>query len=292
MKKRTIGATRPISVIVTTALALFNLGVFGILLLSGNQVSQLIRENFEVQIFLNKTVDASGVEALKAKLTEKPYLAHNRKNAIQFVSKEEAGEKFRTQTGENFAEFLGENPLRDAFSIKISDEYLDNAKLKEIQKELTALPEVFEVVYVESLAGTIQENLARISILFISISLLLLITVIWLIRNTIRLSIYSSRFLIRSMELVGARPGFIQGPFIKNLAIQGFWSGLVAVALLQTGIWVGTQYYPPFSELMIDHQIWMLGAGLLVFGILLNASCAYLSVRRYLGKGLEFMYSE
>ncbi|HRH34344.1 MAG TPA: permease-like cell division protein FtsX [Catalimonadaceae bacterium] len=291
MKKRSLGKTQSLSVIITTGLALFNLGVFGLLLLSGNRVSQMIRQNFEVQVFLNKDVDASQIQSFGDLLRGKEYLAKNQADAIRFVSKEEAGANFRKQTGENFAEFLGENPLRDAYSFKVSEAYLDNEKLGEIKKELSQMPGVFEVVYIENLAGTIQENLARISILLISISLMLLITVVWLIRNTIRLSVYSSRFLIRSMELVGAKPGFIQMPFIKNMAIQGLWAGILSICLFQGAIYFGSTYYPPFKEILPQNELYLLEGGLILFGIVLNSICAYLSVSRFLGKALDYMYA-
>lgn len=270
---------------------MFNLGVFGLLLLCGNQISQLIRQNFEVQVFLNKDLDLAQIKSFGDQLRSKPFLAKNQADALKFISKDEAGATFRKQTGENFAEFLGENPLRDAFSFKVSDQWLNNSRLVEIKNEISQMPGVFEVVYIENLAGTIQENLARISILLISLSVMLLITVVWLIRNTIRLSVYSSRFLIRSMELVGAKPSFIQTPFIKNMALQGFWAGLLSLALLQGGIYFGANYYPPFREILPQKELYLLECGLLVFGVFLNAFCAFLSVRRYLGKALDYLYS-
>lgn len=261
------------------------------MLISGNQLSTWVKQNFEIQVFLQKNLPDDQILTLKNILGKQPYIVSESPNAIEFISKEQAGAAFRKETGEDFAEFLGENPLRDAFSIKINEGFLNDQKLLEIKNQLLQRPEVFEVVYVENLAGKIQENLARISFLFISITLLLMITLIWMVRNTIKLSVHSSRFLIRSMELVGARPGFIQAPFIKNMAFQGLWAGILAAILLLGTIWVSGNYYPPFSGWFSTPQVWLLIGGLIIFGLTINSFFAFLSVRRFLGKPLDYLFA-
>lgn len=290
MKKHQLGKTQSFTILVTTALALFNIGIFGILLLGGNQISGWIKQNFEVQIFLHRDVSPENAQKFGQWLGNQSFIAKEHPRAIRFVSKEEAGQNFRKETGEDFAEFLGENPLRDAYSIKISEENLNNSSLRQIKAALAKNTEVFEVVYVENLAGNIQENLARLSMILISISLILLFTVVWLIRNTIKLSVFSSRFLIRTMELVGAKPGFIQAPFIKNMIIQGFLAGVLAAIFLQIFILLLGRYYQPIGSMVPQTHIWALYGLLLIFGMALNAICAYLSIRKYLGRTLDFMY--
>lgn len=291
MKKHRLGIRQSLSLFVTSTLAIFNLGLFGILLISGNQLSTWIKQNFELQIFLQKNLEKQQIVSFRNFLLQQPFVVSTSSNSISFISKEQAGEVFRKETGEDFAEFLGENPLRDAFSLKINEFYLHDKKLTEIKSQLLQRSEVFEVVYIENLAGKIQENLARISILFISITLLFMITLIWMIRNTIKLSIHSSRFLIRSMELVGARQGFIQAPFIKNMAYQGLWAGILAAILLQGLLWGISNYHPPFTSWFSMPQVWILEGGLIFFGVAINSFFAFLSVRRFIGKPLDYLFA-
>lgn len=291
VKKRFIGQAHSWSVVFTIGLALFNLGLFGIVLLSGRQLSTVIRQNFEVQIYMQKDFDRSGVRQFLTTLEAQPYVAQiGSRKAISFVSKEEAGQKFMLETGENFAQFLGENPLRDAVTIKIADAYLNPVNLAAIRKKILAMPGVFEVVYIESLIGSIQENLARVSVIFVAVSLLLFSTVIWLIRNTVRLSVYAQRFLIRSMELVGARPWFIQKPYVWSMIRQGFGGGLLAIFMLMLGLHFVGSYFPPVKQVIVPEQVGILMLGLLLGGALLAGFCALLSVRRFLGRRLEDLH--
>lgn len=291
MKKRKLGQTHSLSVLITIALALFNLGLFGVILLSGNQLSRIIRQNFEVQVFLQKEVTSPEAESVRNLLLQKPFVASEKgKPGLRFVSKQEAGEKFMQETGENFAQFLGENPLRDAFTLKIEESYLEPGKLKAIKQELSNIPGVFEVVYVESLIGSIQQNLAKVTLLFSGISILLIITVVWLIRNTVRLSIYAQRFLIRSMQLVGAESWFIQRPFVWNILRHGLGAGFLAAFLLVLALHYARTYFPPVNQVLVPEQVGLLLLGIIGFGGLLAGLCAFLSVRSFLSYRMDDLY--
>lgn len=283
MKKQRPGQTGSWSVTFTIALALFNLGLFGVLLLSGNQLTKLVRQNFEVQIFMQQDFDPARVPGFLNILAGKPFVAKNEagKPELIFTGKQEAGLKFIKETGEDFNRFLGENPLRDAFSIKIQEAYMSESQLKSIRKELESMPGVFEVIYVESLAGSIQQNLSRISMIFLVITGLLLISVIWLIRNAIRLLVYSRRFLIRSMVLVGAEPWFIQKPFVFKMMKQGFMGGILAGLVLLAGLQLSVQYYPPLELLFNPLQLGILLAALVLTGSVLAGISGWLSVRKF-----------
>ena len=152
------------------------------------------------------------------------------------------------------------------------------------------MPGVFEVVYIESLIGAIQENLTKVSMLFTAISILLLMTVIWLIRNTIRLSIYAQRFLIRSMELVGAEPWFIQKPYVFNMIRHGFGGGILASLLLLLGLYFSANYFPPLRQVFVPEQMGILLFILIFGGGILGGFCAWLSVKKFLGKPLHTLH--
>jgi cell division transport system permease protein len=292
MKKRSLGQTSSWSVVFTVALALFNLGLFGIIVISGNQLASIIRQNFEVEIFLTQDIDINQQKEVQKILALKPYAAKTTegKSSLKFISKEEAGKKFMLETGEDFSEFLGQNPLRDAFIIKINQDYLYPEKMKDVKKDIQSIPGVFEVVYVESLIGSIQENLGKVSILFSIISGLLLIVVIWLIRNTVRLAIYAQRFLIRSMVLVGAEPWFIQRPYVWNMLKQGFGGGLLASIFLLVGVHFASEYYPPLKQVFAPEQIGLLIIGLQLSGIIIGSVSSYFSVRNFLRKRLDDLH--
>jgi len=292
MKKKSLGKTGSWAVVFTIGLALFNIGIFGLILLSGNQLSRIIRQNFEIQVFMEQDFDRSKIKEFQQNLSLSDFVAKSQSGIpeLEFVSKEAAGQKFMLETGEDFSQFLGENPLRDAFSIKISDSFLTTEKLKQIKTRIERMPGVFEVNYVESLVGSIQENLARVSSILSGISLLLLATVILLIRNTIRLSVYSQRFLIRSMALVGADPWFIQKPFIWNMFKQGFVGGLIAAIGLSLFLHFATEYYPPIRLVVVPEEVGLLILSIIFCGCLIGSLSTWLSVRNFLNKKLDQLH--
>ncbi len=292
MKKRRLGQTGSWSVTFTISLALFNLGLFGILLISGNQLTQMVRQNFEVQIFMHQDFDPAQVPAIAKMLAQKPYTARDANGAsgVRFTGKQEAGLKFMKETGEDFIRFLGENPLRDAFSVKIQQTWLDDGRLKEIKKDMETIPGVFEVIYMESLAGSIRDNVAKVSLIFLVVSGLLLISVTWLIRNAIRLLVYSRRFLIRSMVLVGAEPWFIRKPFVYKMIRQGFYGGLLASLVLAAGMEISARYYEPLRLVFAPLHLGLLLGGLMLFGSVLGGVSAWLSVRKYSFQKLDDLH--
>lgn len=292
MNKKSLGTGNTWSLVFTMALALFNLGIFGLVLLSGNQLNKYVKENFEIQIFLNKDLSLNQIEQFQKVLTNKPFVAvKSGKPAVVFTSKEEAGKKFIEETGENYAQFLGENPLRDAFTIKIADKDLSADKLKQIKHELTSQhAEVFEVVYIENLIGSIQENIRRISIISLGISALLLVTAIWLIRNTVKLAVFSQRFLIRTMELVGAEPWFIQKPYISSMFWRGLGGGLLSGFFILISLQVAHNYVPQVRLLLIPEQIGILILTLPVIGSIVGSVSSWLSVRKFQGRKLDDLH--
>ncbi|HOY96100.1 MAG TPA: permease-like cell division protein FtsX [Catalimonadaceae bacterium] len=293
MNKKSLGTGNTWSLVFTMALALFNLGIFGLVLLSGNQLNKFVKENFEIQIFLNKDLTLTQIEQFQKVLSNKAFVAvKSGKPAVAFTSKEEAGKKFIEETGENYAQFLGENPLRDAFTIKIADKDLSAEKLKQIKHELTSQhPEVFEVVYIENLIGSIQENIRRISIISLGISALLLVTAMWLIRNTVKLAVFSQRFLIRTMELVGAEPWFIQKPYISSMFWRGLGGGLLSGFFILISLQVANNYVPQVRLLLIPEQIGILILTLPLIGCIVGSVSSWLSVRKFQGRKLDDLHT-
>jgi cell division transport system permease protein len=209
---------------------------------------------------------------------------------VVFVSKEDAAKKFIEETGEDFVDFIGENPLRDAYLISIAREYHSIAKIEEIKKEIQNMNGVFQVFYVEGLIESVNSNVTKISLILLGLTTVLLVSVVLLINNTLRIALFSQRFLIRSMQLVGAKKWFIIRPFLLRASGYGLLAGVVAAALL----WSLSNYaQSKIEDLSILHnqdQFLALVALLLISGIVVAVLSTFFSIRRYLKMSLDQLY--
>jgi cell division transport system permease protein len=290
-RKKKLGSYPHAMVIFSITLALFVIGLFGVLLIHAGKLSNLIKESLEVQVYLDRNLTETQLAALQNTFSKKEYIAYKGKDAqVRFFSKEEGAKEFIQETGEDFLTFLGENPLRDAYILKINPEFADSQQLKKIKTDLQEIPGVFEVQYVESLIESINKNLQKLSIILLSFAGILVLAAIILINNTVKLALFSQRFLIRSMQLVGATSAFIQRPFLSRATFQGVISGLIAGLLLLALL----QYaYFQINELYVlrdEFQIGILLLSLMVLGSVLGFFSSYRSVRKYMGMSLDELY--
>ncbi|RSK24350.1 cell division protein FtsX [Hymenobacter metallilatus] len=290
-RKKKLGSYPHLMVVFSITLALLVIGLFGLLLIHAHKVSTLVKENLEMQVYLERNLPETQLLRLQQDLAQKPYLARkDGKPQVHFLSKEEGAKQLIDQTGEDFQQFLGDNPLRDAYLLKINADYADAPQLARIKQELQQEPGVFEVEYVESLITSVNQNLRNVSLVLLGFAAVLTFVVVVLINNTIKLALFSQRFLIRSMQLVGATPGFIQWPFMRRAVWQGLASGLLAGLLLLALL----QYaYLQLAELRLLQDVQLFGA-LAVALVLLGMGIGFLSswraVRKYLGMSLDELY--
>jgi cell division transport system permease protein len=290
-KRTKVGSYPYLSVIFSTTLALFLLGLFGMLLINTNKLVDYIQENLEMQVYLNSNVTDNQANRLQSQLREKDYVLYKGDSAIMnFISKEEAAEDLIAQTGEDFLTFLGDNPLRDAITFKIAIESQDSSQLKSIKEELEALPEVYEVTYIESMAQVINKNRTKIAIALAVGAVLLLFTISTLINNTIRLALFSQRFLIRSMQLVGATQGFIIRPFITRASLYGLISGLLAGGLLAILLTYALRVLPELELVQDQEKTLFLFGALLLVGIFIALFSTLYAVSKYLKMSLDELY--
>jgi cell division transport system permease protein len=290
-KRTKVGSYPYLSVIFSTTLALFLLGLFGMLLINTNKLVDYIQENLEMQVYLNSNVTDNQANRLQSQIREKDYVLHKGDSAIMnFISKEEAAEDLIAQTGEDFLTFLGDNPLRDAITFKIAIESQDSSQLKSIKEELEALPEVYEVTYIESMAQVINKNRTKIAIALAVGAILLLFTISTLINNTIRLALFSQRFLIRSMQLVGATQGFIIRPFITRASLYGLISGLLAGGLLAILLTYALRVLPELELVQDQEKTLFLFGALLLVGIFIALFSTLYAVSKYLKMSLDELY--
>lgn len=282
------------SVMFSITMALFVIGLFGEVLLHANRLSEVVRGGIRMQIYLKREVTENERISFYKTLAERPYVAREgQEPQLEFISKEQAAEELSREiqgADSNFTQLLGSNPLRDAFIMRVQRDYATSEAMQQIKEELEAMPSVFEVFYIESVVSAINRNITQISLVLLTLALVLVLTVVVLINNTIKLALFSQRFLIRSMQLVGATSWFIQRPFLWRAIWQGLLSGTIASGLLYLLLEWAYRQIPELENLRQDELFWGLCLSLLLTGGLIGFFSAYASVRRYLRMSLDELY--
>ena len=290
-KKRKLGSYPSFSVIGSMLLALFVIGLFGIFLVLTNSLKETIRQNMQAQIYLEKDISESQRIQIEQTLTSGDFILKKEgKPVMQFISREDAAKKFIEETGEDFYEFLGDNPLRDSYIINIAMEQQFPDKLTEMKSSVESIPGVFEMDYVESLLNRLIENTTTISLILVGFASVLMIAVILLINNTIKLALFSQRFLIRSMQLVGAKPSFIQKPFLLRSVFHGFMAASLAALALFGLLSYGFNEFPDLKGISDMNSILLVFAVLIVLGSLVGFSGTFIAIRRYMKLSLDELY--
>ena len=290
-QKRKLGSFPFLSVIFSITLSLVVMGIFGVSFIYLKTLTSIVQSNVEIQVYLDKSIIDHDMKRLQKILTTRPYIrSGDAAENINFISKEMAAEVFIRDTGEDFTKFLGDNPLRDAFSVKITNQYQSVDSLKAIEIDLRRLPGVYEVVFQESLIASINKNLRKIGILLLGMTLILLVAVIVLINNTIRIALFSQRFLIRSMQLVGATKGFIRWPFLKRSLIYGLVSGILASGIIFGIIEFAQHQIDDLDKLYAEEPLFILFAVLIFLGLLISYLSTLSSMRRYFKISLDELY--
>ena len=275
--KRPIVNIQTLSVYISTTLVLLLLGIMGILLVSGQAVSNRIKENFNMTVVIDRTVEEEAIQKLQKRINAKEYVLESR-----YISKEEALDDARESLGADPMELLGSNPYEAEIELNLKKEFSSVERMAEIEKELLKYKEVTEVIYHKGHIDTVNRNIKKVALLLLT--LLVLLTVIsWsLISNLVRLSIYAKRFLLHTMKLVGARRGFIRRPFLLHNMWIGLAAGIIADSLLAAAIYMLQQRAPELTALLPARELAIVGAAVIVFGMLICTLCAFRSVNRFL----------
>lgn len=270
---RTSGAT----VIISLSLVLFMLGALGLLIINANKLSTHFKENVGFQVYLKDTATAAQTDLLIQELTNANFT-----KSVNLISKETAAEKLKADLGEDFVAFLGSNPLLNSLEVKLNANFANTDTLQIIEKTLLQKPFIKEVVYQKEMINKLNKNTKAVAFFILIFSSALLIVAIALINNTIRLSIYSQRFLIRTMYLVGATRAFISKPFIFKGFRQGIIAGVIAGIMLAGFLVLSTRFIPDLLELQDENVLMILFSGIILIGIIISAFSAFLAVHRYL----------
>lgn len=277
--------TSSVTVVISLALVLFMLGLLGLVVINAKKLSNHIKENVGFQVVLKDTTTQAELDILKQEISSSAFTKQ-----VDYISKDEAAKKLQKDLGEDFITFLGYNPLLSSLDVKLNSDYANIDSLAGFEKQIMQKHFVKEVIYHKDMIKQVNDNAKVISIYILIFSGLLLVVAIALINNTIRLSIYAKRFLIRTMYLVGATQGFIRMPFILKGIRQGIIAGLVAGFLLAGFLVLSTRYIPDLLQLQDPNLLALLFGGIISLGILISGLSAALSVSRYLRLKTDDLY--
>ncbi|GAB3312577.1 cell division protein FtsX [Hymenobacter humi] len=290
-RKKKLGSYPTLLVVFSITLALVVIGLFGLLLLHAQKLSEVVRENLEVQVYLDRDLPETELLRLQQDLGQQPFVAEKAgRPQIRFVSKEEGARQLLQSTGEDFRQFLGDNPLRDAYVLKIKPEYTDTMHLRQLERSIATQRGVFEVQYPQDLFTSINNNLTRVSLVLLGFAAVLVLVVVILINNTIKLALFSQRFLIRSMQLVGATRLFIQQPFLRRATWQGLASGLLAALLLVALLQYAYLEVEPLRLLRDDFRLAILLLSVIALGVIIGFLSSVRAVHKYLNMSLDDLY--
>ena len=290
-KNRKLGTYPSLLIVISLTSALFLIAFSGWIALTSKQLVLHVKQNIEVQVYLYKSLTAIQRDSVRNLISQKNYIAYSENvPQIKFISKESTAERVLRETNEDFRSILGENPYRDAFSLRIKDDYFSENQLSKIKTDLEQLTGVFEADYAKDFVESINKNANKAYLIIASIVVLLLIAIALLINNTIRLALYSQRFIIRSMQLVGATDWFIQKPFLGRGVLQGLLAGVIASILLLGIQQIAIREIEDLAVLQDFQKLAFLCIFVIFLGILIGILSTYQSMYRYLRTDLEELY--
>ena len=273
------------SVIVSITLVLFLLGFFGFLVFSTKKLANHFKEQVTVTILIKDEAKSADIAQLQKTLSVASFV-----KSLRFISKDEAAETFSKDIGEDFVSFIGTNPLQNVIDLSLKADYAEPDRMAEIKRELEQNSFVSEVVYDQSLVALIHENVNRIGLITLVFSALFTFVSVLLINASIRLSIYSKRFIIKTMQLVGATRSFIRRPFIRTNVRLGILSAFLAILLFYGALLAIVKSYPEVSILLDNTILCIVFIGILAMGILISWLSTYFATQRFLNLNTNDLY--
>ncbi len=270
---------------ISTTLVLLLLGLVVFFVLTAHNLSVYVRENISFSVLISDDMKESDILKLQTKLDKQPFV-----KASEYISKKQALKEQTEAMGTDPEEFLGYNPFTASLEIKLHSDYANSDSIAKIEKMIKKNTNIQDVLYRKDLIDAVNENIRNISLVLLGLAIVLTFISFALINNTIRLAIYSKRFLIHTMKLVGASWSFIRGPFLR----KNVWSGVLA-AVLADAILIGTAYWAVRYEQelaqVITPEVMLIVCGsVLVFGVVITWLCAYFSMNRYLKMKANTLY--
>jgi len=271
--------------IMGVALVLFLLGVLGWLLINGRSLSRAFKEDLEINVDFHDNVSDESVAKLQSILEHQAFV-----RSAKIISKEEAIAMENEVEGANIVDFLGYNPLFTSIALKLNEEYVNKDSLEKVKTFLLQSNVVRDVTWPNVIVDHMNSNLRRIGIILGSISVLLLIVVIFLIDNTVKLAMFSNRFIIKTMQMVGATRWFITRPFDIRAIINGLISGVISVIFLWVVMSFAKAQLPVLTLLNDTSLVTMLVFAMIILGIIISVISTHRSVVKYLKMHVDDLY--
>ena len=274
-----------ISSVISISLVLFIVGLFAVLFFSVRRISAYFKENVKISVILAESVSPAQAEQFSVNLAKMPQVL-----SAELKTQEQGTQEMKELLGEDFLEEFETNPLPACVELQLKEEYFEADSISVLKDLLCEDPMVDGVEYQEDMISSITRNLRRMSLAFVFFIALLAVISVVLINNTVRLNIFSRRFAVRTMQLVGATRGFIQRPFLLNSVLQGALGGVIAAGGLYAAQAATRKQIPQLSSIIGTETFLYCGAGLLVLGVLLCLVCTFLTVRKMAAMSVDRLY--
>ena len=266
-----------VTLCISTAMVLVLLGLVVMSVFTARNLSSVVKENLVVTMVLEQDMTNPEAQQICRKLNARPYINH-----LEYISKERALKEGTKDLGVDPLEFAGVNPFLSSIDVTLKADYANTDSLRWITKELEAYPKVSEVNYQHDLIEQVNRNIAKIGIVLLALAVLLTFISFSLISNTVRLGIYARRFSIHTMKLVGASWGFIRGPFVRRAVVVGLVAALLACIVLGGTVYGLYHYEPEILSVLTWEVMLITGVSVFLFGIIITALCANISVNKFL----------
>ncbi|MCS2956187.1 permease-like cell division protein FtsX [Bacteroides salyersiae] len=270
---------------ISTTLVLLLLGLVVFFVLAAHNLSIYVRENINFSVLISDDMKEADILKLQKRLDKEPFVKQT-----EYISKKQALKEQTEAMGTDPEEFLGYNPFTASIEIKLHSDYANSDSIAKIEKAIKKNTNIQEVLYQRELIDLVNENIRNISLVLLTLAVVLTLISFALINNTIRLAIYSKRFLIHTMKLVGASWGFIRRPFLRRNIWSGVLAGIMADAILMGAAYWLVSYEPELIRVITPEVMLLVSGSVLVFGIIITFLCAYLSINKYLRMKASTLY--
>lgn len=276
-----------ITPIISVSLVLLLLGIVAMLGIAANSLTDYVKENIGFDVVMKNDASQQEIDALKQMWTKAPYVA-----SVKYISKEDALQSWEKETGENLMEVIGVNPLSSEFEVRVKPQYVSVDSLNRIEYALSQNKSIDSVKMHKDVVEKINSNVNSVVLVLGAVLVLLVIISFVLINNTVRLAVYSRRFIIYTMKLVGATPGFIRRPFVLTNVVNGLIASLVAMAMLCGLMYYVVEVNYDYANLIEVKHIVMVCAGLMVVGVMMCALAALLAANRFISLNYDELYTK
>ena len=271
--------------VISISLVLFLLGLILLIGMLGNKLSVYVKENLSFSIVLKDNQKETEIKKMQKSLDALPFI-----KSTEYISKEQAAKELEEELGENPEIFLGFNPLQASIEVKLHSEYANPDSLQVIEKKIRNYTSVSELLYRKDMMEIVHNNMKRLGLILLTLAAVLMIISFVLISNTIRLLIYSKRFLIHTMKLVGATSGFIRRPFVKYNIVSGIFASILAILMLTGALYYLQNELKGFIQILDMQTLLLVYVAVFALGIVLSVIAAIFAVNKYLRMGVDKLY--